>query len=153
VTPGGPIPGPIKRTRPGPPRTWPCSFAEAAGQRGVAGRSRRAYRDPLGVPPRRPVLDIVEEAEVTVVALDTGEILSAHRIEPDKGYWRNTRRDPRPMAGVPDDRMTTGVTHDATHVSPMSRLKTLARPEGFDRTPPTFEVDGVAELVEALRAE
>jgi transposase InsO family protein len=43
---------------------------------------------------RRRVLAIVDEQEVTVVALDTGEILSTHRIEPDKGYWRNTRRDP-----------------------------------------------------------
>ena len=40
------------------------------------------------------MLAIVGELEVTVVALDTGEILSAHAIEPDKGYWRNTRRDP-----------------------------------------------------------
>jgi hypothetical protein len=43
---------------------------------------------------RRRVLAIVDEREVTVVALDTGEILSAHTIEPDTGYWRNTRRDP-----------------------------------------------------------
>ena len=43
---------------------------------------------------RRRVLAIVDEQEVTVVALDTGEILSTHHIEPDKGYWRNTRRDP-----------------------------------------------------------
>jgi transposase InsO family protein len=43
---------------------------------------------------RRRVLAIVGEQEVTVVALETGEILSAHRIEPEKGYWRNTRRDP-----------------------------------------------------------
>lgn len=42
----------------------------------------------------RRVLAIVDEHEVTVVALDTGEILSAHRIEPDRGYWRNTRKDP-----------------------------------------------------------
>jgi hypothetical protein len=42
----------------------------------------------------RRVLAIVDEHEVTVVALDTGEILSTHRIEPDKGYWRNQRRDP-----------------------------------------------------------
>jgi len=42
----------------------------------------------------RRVLAIVDEQEVTVVALDTGEILSTHRIEPDKGYWRNQRRDP-----------------------------------------------------------
>jgi hypothetical protein len=43
---------------------------------------------------RRRVLAIVDQQEVTVVALDTGEILSAQRIEPDSGYWRNTRRDP-----------------------------------------------------------
>ena len=43
---------------------------------------------------RRRVLAIIDEREVTVVALATGEILSAHRIEPDRGYWRNTRRDP-----------------------------------------------------------
>lgn len=40
--------------------------------------------------PRRRVLAIVDAQEVTVVGLDTGEILSTHRIEPDKGYWRNT---------------------------------------------------------------
>jgi transposase len=34
------------------------------------------------------------EQEVTVVALDTGEILSSHLIEPDRRYWRNQRRDP-----------------------------------------------------------
>jgi hypothetical protein len=43
---------------------------------------------------RQRVLAIVDEHEVTVVALDTGEILSTHLIEPAKGYWRNTRRDP-----------------------------------------------------------
>ena len=43
---------------------------------------------------RRRVLAIADERDVTVVALDTGEVLSTHRIEPDKGYWRNTRRDP-----------------------------------------------------------
>jgi len=42
---------------------------------------------------RRHVLAIIDEAEVTVVALDTGEILSTHLIEPDRGYWRNRRRD------------------------------------------------------------
>jgi hypothetical protein len=43
---------------------------------------------------RRRVLAIVDEHEVTVVALDTGEVLSTHRIEPDRTYWRNQRRDP-----------------------------------------------------------
>jgi len=40
---------------------------------------------------RRRVLAIVDETEVTLVALDTGEILSSHRIEPAIGYWRNQR--------------------------------------------------------------
>jgi transposase InsO family protein len=43
---------------------------------------------------RRHVLAIADEHDVTIIALDTGEILSAHRIEPDKAYWRNQRRDP-----------------------------------------------------------
>ena len=43
---------------------------------------------------RRRVLAIIDEQEVTVVAPDTGEIISTQRIEPDKGNSRNTRRDP-----------------------------------------------------------
>ena len=43
---------------------------------------------------RRRVLAIVDDEEVTLVDLGTGEVLSSHRIEPDKGYWRNQRRDP-----------------------------------------------------------
>jgi transposase InsO family protein len=43
---------------------------------------------------RRRVLAIVDEHEVTLVALDTGEVLSSHRIEPAMGYWRNQRRNP-----------------------------------------------------------
>ena len=43
---------------------------------------------------RQRVLAIVDEREVTVVALATGEILSTHLIEPGRRYWRNQRRDP-----------------------------------------------------------
>ena len=43
---------------------------------------------------RQRVLAIVDEHEVTVIALDTGEILSTHLIEPGRRYWRNQRRDP-----------------------------------------------------------
>ena len=58
-------------------------------------RSGRLYHLKVGAAhARRRVLAIADEQEVTVVALDTSEILSTHRIEPDKGYWRNTRRDP-----------------------------------------------------------
>ena len=41
----------------------------------------------------RRVLATAKECDVTVVALDIGEVLSIHLIEPDKGYWRNQRRD------------------------------------------------------------
>ena len=37
------------------------------------------------------------------------------------------------------------------HVPPMSRLVTLAHPEGSERALPTIVIDGVNELVEALR--
>ncbi len=58
-------------------------------------RGGRLYHLKIGAAfARRRVLAIVDEIEVTVVALDTGEILSTHLIEPAKGYWRNTRRDP-----------------------------------------------------------
>ncbi len=31
----------------------------------------------------------LDEDEVMVVALDTGEVLSTHRTNPTRGYWRN----------------------------------------------------------------
>lgn len=58
-------------------------------------RAGRLYHLKVGAPfARRRVLAIVDEQEVTVVALDTGEILSTHLIDPDRRYWRNQRRDP-----------------------------------------------------------
>ena len=58
-------------------------------------RAGRLYHLKVGATfARRRVLAIVDEREVTVVALDTGEILSTHLIEPDRRYWRNQRRDP-----------------------------------------------------------
>jgi len=38
------------------------------------------------------------------------------------------------------------------HLSPMSRLMTVARPEGFERALPTFVIEGVDDLVAMLRA-
>lgn len=71
---------------------------------------------------RRRVLAIVGEPEVTVVALETGEILSMHLIEPDTEYWRNTRRDPGRWPGLerPADHTCrrcrdSCVAHVATH--------------------------------------
>jgi hypothetical protein len=40
------------------------------------------------------VLAIADDHHVTVTDLATGEILSTHRIDPDKNYWRNQMRPP-----------------------------------------------------------
>lgn len=39
-------------------------------------------------------LAIADETTVTVVHLNTGEILSTHNIDPARVYWRNTQREP-----------------------------------------------------------
>ena len=89
----------------------------AITKRGPAGcttsKSVRAFA-------RQRVLAIVDEHEVTVVALDTGEILSTHLIEPDRTVLAQPTTRPRPMAGVSSDRLITCVADVATHVSPMS---------------------------------
>jgi hypothetical protein len=79
-------------------------------------RGGRLYHLKVGAAhARRRILAIVDEREVTVVALDTGEILSSHLIEPDKGNRRNQRRNQADGRG-PGNRLITGVTHVATHV-------------------------------------
>ena len=65
-------------------------------------RGGRLYHLKVGAAhARRRVLAIVDEREVIVVALDTGEVLSNHLIEPGKGYWRNQRRNPGRWPGSP----------------------------------------------------
>ena len=88
-------------------RPRPHAGARHRRRAGGHGRRPRDRRGPLGPP---------------------------HRAR--QGLLAQHAKRPRPMAGVPADRLTAGVAYDATHVSPMSRLKTLARPEGFE--PPTL---------------
>jgi transposase InsO family protein len=40
------------------------------------------------------VLALAGNTEITVIELHTGEILSTHLIQPDKGYWRNQQKEP-----------------------------------------------------------
>jgi hypothetical protein len=40
------------------------------------------------------VTAITDDTTVTIVELDTGEILSSHAIEPNKTYWRNQQHSP-----------------------------------------------------------
>ncbi len=58
-------------------------------------RAGRLHHLGIGAAHRgRRVLAVIDEREITVVALETGEVLSTHRIEPERNYWRNQRRDP-----------------------------------------------------------
>jgi transposase InsO family protein len=40
------------------------------------------------------VLAIADDTTITVVRLDSGEIVSSHTIDADSGYWRNAQRAP-----------------------------------------------------------
>ncbi len=65
-------------------------------------------------------------------------------VEPDRRYWR-TSDETRQMAAVSSDRVT--------HVSPMSRLVTMARPTGVGRALATYEIpiEGRDEWVAAAK--
>jgi hypothetical protein len=41
-----------------------------------------------------PVLLLIDPAEVTVISIDTQTVLSTHTIDPNRGYWRNKKREP-----------------------------------------------------------
>lgn len=43
---------------------------------------------------KKRVLAITDPTTITVIELDTGEILSTHNIEPTKTYWRNQQKPP-----------------------------------------------------------
>ncbi len=48
----------------------------------------------------REVLAVTDPATVTVTELRTGEVLSAHDIDPTRGYWRNKQRSPGRWPGL-----------------------------------------------------
>lgn len=50
---------------------------------------------------RARVLAIADETTVTVIELETAEILSRHIIEPTKTYWRTTQGPPGRWPGGP----------------------------------------------------
>jgi transposase InsO family protein len=98
VTPGeayraGPKAHPAGRGAPGHFRLR-TDVADAKGTITLRRAGRLHHLGTGAAHARQRVLAIVDEHEVTVVALDTGEILSTHRIEPERSYWRDQRRDP-----------------------------------------------------------
>ena len=58
-------------------------------------RAGRMHHLGIGTPHAgKSVLAIADGITITVIDLNTGEIISNHLIEPDKTYWRNQKREP-----------------------------------------------------------
>jgi hypothetical protein len=49
----------------------------------------------------KEILAITDTTSVTVIELRTGEVLSAHDIDPTRAYWRNKQRSPGRWPGFP----------------------------------------------------
>ena len=43
---------------------------------------------------RKRVLALADDQHITVIEIETGEVLSTHLIEPAKSYWRNQDKQP-----------------------------------------------------------
>ena len=43
---------------------------------------------------RKRVLALADPHHITVIELETGEVLSTHDIDPQRSYWRNKQREP-----------------------------------------------------------
>jgi transposase InsO family protein len=58
-------------------------------------RAGRMHHLGVGTPhARKRVLALADENHITVIELETGEVLSTHLIEPDRAYWRNQNKKP-----------------------------------------------------------
>jgi transposase InsO family protein len=58
-------------------------------------RAGRMHHLGIGAAHRgKEILAITDQASVTVIELRTGEVLSAHNIDPARAYWRNKQRSP-----------------------------------------------------------
>jgi transposase InsO family protein len=49
---------------------------------------------------RKRVLALADDHHITVIELETGEVLSTHRIDPDRAYWRNQNKQPGRWPGT-----------------------------------------------------
>ncbi|NEN08038.1 IS481 family transposase, partial [Diaminobutyricibacter tongyongensis] len=47
------------------------------------------------------ILAIADEHTVTVVRLDTGEVIATNDIDPTRTYWRNNQKAPADGQGLP----------------------------------------------------
>ena len=49
----------------------------------------------IGVTHRgKRILALIDETSVTIIHLDTGEIIATNTINPQRNYWRNEMKEP-----------------------------------------------------------
>ena len=64
-------------------------------------RAGRMHHLGIGADHRgKRIIALIDETTVTIVHLDTGEIIATNTINPDRGYWRNTQNTPGRGPGV-----------------------------------------------------
>ena len=67
-------------------------------------RAGRMHHLGIGAHQRgKRILALIDETTVTVIHLDTGEILSTHDINPNRSYWRNNQQGPGRWPGPVSD--------------------------------------------------
>jgi transposase InsO family protein len=90
---------------PGPPKAGPAAAPHGyyrlrydhvdTGGKVSIRHAGRMHHLGIGVAHRgKEILAVIDTATVTVIELRTGEILSAHDIDPARDYWRNKQRSP-----------------------------------------------------------
>jgi transposase InsO family protein len=110
----------LQRTTPGDayratPKATPATNGHAPGHyrlrydrldtKGKMSLRRAGRMHHLGVGTahaRKRVLALADDHQITVIELDTGEVLSTHQIDPTKTYWRNQQRAPGRWPNTPN---------------------------------------------------
>jgi transposase InsO family protein len=101
-------PGQAYRARPkAAPATAPHGYYRLrydhvdAGGKVSLRHAGRMHHLGIGITHRgKAVLALTDTASVTVIELHTGEVLSAHEIDPTRSYWRNKQKSPGRWPGL-----------------------------------------------------
>jgi transposase InsO family protein len=104
------------RTTPGTtyrasPKAFPAASREGhfrvrydhIGENGKMSLRRAGRMHHLGIGAQhrgKRVIALIDETSVTVVHLDTGEIIATNTIHPERSYWRNTQKVPGRWPGT-----------------------------------------------------
>lgn len=73
------------------------------GDNGKMSLRRAARMHHLGIGAHhrgKRVIALIDETSVTVIHLDTGEIIATNTIDPERSYWRNTQKAPGRWPGT-----------------------------------------------------